>query len=115
MPQACVAALAAAGGLVLKVVTILLELCLSLPPARNVFNMPPFFSGLGVLELLPPTGLPGMTTGGARVDEEKVADVDCRGEPLDRGTSVPELFLEGYDGLVAPFLVGNGGGRASCW
>ena len=62
----------------------------SLPLLRKVLSIPPFFSGLGVLE--PLRGCSPI--GGIRFGETEV----CR--LYDRGTSCPELFLLRYDGLV---------------
>lgn len=114
VPQACVAALAAAGGLVRSVEAILLELDLSLPPDLNVRNIPPFFSGLGVLESLllevvvcGPTG----TGGGDRV-EANVAELCCKGDLFTLIVSCPELSLVVYDGLLGTCLGGSVGGLA---
>lgn len=86
----CAAALdAAVGGLFLMLAAILppFDAGRSFVTVLSVFNIPGFFSGLGVL----PRGLSGM--GGVRPAAEESA---CR--LLVRGTSLPELFLLVYEG-----------------
>lgn len=93
VPQACVAAFAdAGGGRLRKVGAIFPEEDLSFPPALNVRNIPPFFSGLGVLD---PFRL-GSTTCGPMVagGGESIAEAGCCGVDCDRGMSLLELFLE---------------------
>lgn len=109
VPHASVAALAEDGVLSfdLRVWTIRPEDVLSLPPARNVFNMPPRFSGLGVLE--PERGC-STCAGGDRVDCCSAASVRL----CVLGMLFDELFLlvnEGRDGAALAGLVGSDGGR----
>lgn len=86
--QLRLAALAAAGGGRLRILLAIFppDDARSLLPARNVFNMPPFFSGLGVLALeLSPTGV-------VRLDDNPGCKL------LVRGISSAELFVVLYEG-----------------
>jgi hypothetical protein len=82
---------AAVGGLFLMLAAILppFDAGRSFVTVLSVFNIPGFFSGLGVL----PRGLSGM--GGVRA-ALALAESACR--LLVRGTSLPELFLLVYEG-----------------
>jgi hypothetical protein len=76
---------AAVGALPRNVVAILLEdeeLFRSLPSFRNVLNIPPLFSGLGVLD-----PLRGCSPGGTKFE----AALPCR--LLFLGVSSPDFFL----------------------
>jgi len=91
---------AAVGGLPLSVVASFAEedeLVLSFGSLRSVFNIPPFFSGLGVLDPL----LGCSPTGGTKFEE-----VFCR--LFVRGISSFELLVVKYEGRDA--CVGRGGG-----
>lgn len=84
--QTCVAAEAAAVGAFPRKVEAIFpedeEPLRSLPSFRNVLNIPPLFSGLGVLD-----PLRGCSAGGCRLEEE----LFCRLFAL--GISSPELFF----------------------
>lgn len=109
--------MAAAGGLDRIVDTILLELCLSFPPALKVRNMPPFFSGLGVLDpfLFWVVVCGPIVDGGGDSIPPNVAVVGCTGELLVLVISRSELTLLVYDGLFGGNLEGSGGGLTRSW
>lgn len=91
--QTCAAARdAAVGGRFLMLDAILppFDAGRSLVTARKVFNMPGFFSGLGVL--------PRCLSAGGGVRLALGADAACR--LLVRGVSLPELFFLVYDGRL---------------
>lgn len=99
-----------------KVEAIFDDDCLSFPPDLNVRSIPPFFSGLGVLDPLLSFGLTICElVGGGESVAPKVAALGCEGELLVLCISLLELFLEVYDGLLGAFLTGNGGGLTKSW
>lgn len=73
------------------------------PPGRNVFSIPPRFSGLGVravdLELIAGALVVAPGIGDSR------AGLVGGGEVMVLPTSLLELFLEIYDGLFGSVLV----------
>lgn len=97
-----------------KVEAILLELVLSFPPDLRVRNMPPRFSGLGVLEPLRAEVVGWAIIGGDKV-EPKVAVLCCGGDVIFLSASFPELVLVLYDGRFGRFLAGSCGGLTRSW
>ena len=85
-----------------------------MPPALRVRNMPPFFSGLGVLDpfrfVVAGCG-PDVAGGGDKVGPNDGV-VCSRGEVFFLMVSAPELARVVYDGLEGRLRRGRGGGLA---